>query len=551
MPEPMGPNSDHMPHRTSKALLAAAVWAALGCSPLAHAQLRVVEWNVTNFSPTSGRDAAFRTAFYGIAPNGLQMAPDVVVIQEVSEAGGQAGGDASVASFLNILNLAVGSPGDWVAAPYMVNGGDTGNALFYRSTRVVLMGTTALTTNTGTGPNQAPRDTQRWQIRPVGYTSVGAQLYIYGAHFKAGSTSADQLRRDPEGERIRIDANALNDSAAFLLCADLNVQCSCQTFYQYMVGASGTPAFTADLSGQFFDPINTPGGSTPTTDWENNSIYRYIHTQDPTSSMDSRHDQILISANLRDGQGLDYMPAVPGGNILSAWNLGTWNDPNHSYRAWGNDGSSFNGPLNMTTNQMVGPVIATALKDSAASGGHLPVYIDLQVPAKVSAPANVSFGNVSQGSLAQQTIQVGNGANLALWSKDGTGRGVDVLDYTLAASAGFTVAMGPFADAAGNAVNSHIITMNTATTGPKSGTLTITSDDPDTPVLVVNLTGTVNSAFDYDVDNDGLVDINDLYRWYGLFTDVDGNGTVDLNDVIALRAELRRLEAADMAAGRS
>ncbi len=76
------------------------------------------------------------------------------------------------------------------------NGGDTGNALFYRTSRVVLISTTALTTNTGTGSNQAPRDTGRWLVRPVGYTSIPAQLYIYGAHFKAGSTSADQLRRD-------------------------------------------------------------------------------------------------------------------------------------------------------------------------------------------------------------------------------------------------------------------------------------------------------------------------------------------------------------------
>ncbi|WP_394700517.1 hypothetical protein [uncultured Ilyobacter sp.] len=121
--------------------------------------------------------------------------------------------------------------------------------------------------------------------------------------------------------------------------------------------------------GRFFDPINTPGS------WNNNSSFRYVHTQDPAMAMDDRHDQILVSVDLIDGVGADYIgePTIP-------YSTTTWDDPHHSYRCWGNDGSSYDDPITTTGNTMVGPDIAQALIYSALNGGHLPVYLDLQIP---------------------------------------------------------------------------------------------------------------------------------------------------------------------------
>ncbi len=534
--------------------VAAAVAAGVGGTATARAQVRVGQWNITNYSGPNTRDPDFQTAIYGIVPNGLQFAPDILVVQEIQQGGSgntaahQSTGQTNVNIFLSVLNTASGSPGDWAAAPYVANGGDTGNAMLYRTSRVAWMGTTALTANTGTGPDQAPRDTQRWQVRLVGYSGVPAQLYLYGTHFKAGSSGADQQRRNPEGERIRIDANALPDNANFLLCADFNIQNSNQDFYQYMIGLDTSPPpgqeFLSDPSGRFFDPINSPGT------WENNSAFRFIHTQEPSTQMDSRHDQIIVAANLRDGIGMEYMPLVIGGNIFAAYSTTSWNDPNHSYRCWGNDGMSFNQPIKTTGNTMVGPVIAQALINSVDSGGHLPVYLDLQVPAQASAPAMVDFGTVALNSIAQMTVAIGNGASVAIWSKDGTGRGIDALNYTLGASAGFSTPAGPFVDAAGGALNSHIVSMSTSTPGMKSGLLTISSDDPDSPVRTVMLIGAVVAQPDYDVNNDGLVNIEDLYRWYSGPTDVDGSGAIDAADAVALQTELRANEVADMISGR-
>ena len=91
--------------------------------------------------------------------------------------------------------------------------------------------------------------------------------------------------------------------------------------------------------------------------------------------MDDRHDQILLSAGLIDGEGIDYV-----GHAAIAHSLSTWNDPNHSYTAWGNDGTSYNTTLRITGNQMVGSVIASALVTSAVDGGHLPVFLDIEIP---------------------------------------------------------------------------------------------------------------------------------------------------------------------------
>ena len=76
---------------------------------------------------------------------------------------------------------------------------------------------------------------------------------------------------------------------------------------------------------------------------------------------------------------------------------------------------------------------------------------------------------------------------MALW----TANGIANLNYSMAASSGFTAPGGGFVDAAGGATNSHTITMNTSTLGVKNGTLTLTTDAPESPTIVVNLVGEV------------------------------------------------------------
>ncbi len=500
--------------------IALSLFGALAAS----AQLRVATWNVSDYS--GGRAADFQTAVYGLY-EGRAMQPDALLGQEFVSA-------SAVAALVNILNAAPGSPGDWAGAPF-VDGPDTDSAFLYRTSKVTLLGVTIVATG-GNAPNH-PRNIMRYDVRLAGYDSSQATLACYSTHMKSGTADSDQQRRLLEAQRIRANAESLDPAWHFLLGGDLNIQSSAQAAYQELVGSQANDA------GRFFDPIDTPGS------WNNNPAFCFVHTQDPIGAggMDDRHDQLLVSVSLVDGSGFDYI-----GDSASPYSTTTWDDPNHSYRAWGNDGTSFNTTLTIAGNQMVGPAIAQALVNVANGAGHLPVFLDLRVPPQIGCDPEIDFGQVEQGAPAEQSLTVWNDGDVALWSA----AGIADLHYDLTASAGFTAPGGLFAEAAGGGGNAHVIAMDTSTIGVLNGTLVITSDAPDEPTRVVTLLGEVvpAAALRGDLNCDGNVSFGDINpfilalidpaTWQVVYPgcplsngDINGDGRVgfgDINPFIAL-----------------
>ncbi|MBC7772329.1 MAG: lamin tail domain-containing protein [Pyrinomonadaceae bacterium] len=334
------------------------------------ATLRICTWNVTAYSvANTTRDNAFKTAIYGVFSS-RSLAPDVIAAQEFSS-------QASVDAFRTMLNAASGSPGDWASAVF-INGPDLDNAFFYRTSKVTYIGTQTIALGSAASTDQ-PRNTYRHDFRPAGLVGASNTIAIYNSHMKAGSAGSDQSRRLVEAQRIRDNAQGLDTNPSngvsdglpagynFVVVGDFNIQSSSQAAYQELVGSQ------ANNTGRFFDPINTPGS------WNNSSSYRIVHTQNPNADMDDRLDFILVSSSLINGSGIDYI-----GNSAIAYSTTTWNDPNHSYRVWGNDGTSYGAAIAVGGNTMVGPTIAQAIKDSvggSATGGHLPVYLDVTLPA--------------------------------------------------------------------------------------------------------------------------------------------------------------------------
>lgn len=482
--------------------------ATLVCSS-ASAQLRITQWNVTNYS--SGRAAEFRSAIYDSFA-GRSMNPDVIIAQEIA-------GVTGAVNFRNILNSYPGGPTDWQFATFVDFPGDTDNALFYRTSKITFIDVLTLDQDTGAGAGQPPRPNERYRVRLNGYSSAGAELYLYSAHMKAGSTAADRDRRTPEAQRLRDNTLTLPPESHFILGGDFNMQSWTETGYQLLVQPGGFAA------GRFIDPIKSPGAVTTPGNWNGNSAYRFIHTQDPATcdafcgagcnggGMDDRHDQILVSPLLADGNGMEYV-----GNTNLTYSTSTWNDPNHSYRTWGNDGTSFNCRLNTTSNAMVGNTIAQALVTSASGQGHLPVFLDVQVPARVSAVGFIDFGTVTVGASATRTIAVANSVNVVQWSRAGNGTGIDDLDYTMTVTGGFGAPAGPFSALAGLAGNVHVLTMPTTTPGMFIGTLTIHSDDPDLPMRTVTLIGTVEEpACPCDWDQSGELGSQDFFNFIADF----------------------------------
>lgn len=424
----------------------------LGASGLA--QLRVATYNITSYN--GGRATDLANAFFA-SFEGRSMRPDILLAQEFFS-------DIALAQFVQILNSAPGSPGDYAAAPFFA-GGDTGTVMVYRTSKVDWV-ESRVVAQAGTGQ---PRNTVRHVIRPKGYAAPSATLALYNAHFKAGTASTDLQQRLTEATRIRNDANGLPQPWHFLLGADLNMRSSGESAYQQLVGSQ------ANNRGRFFDPIATPGS------WNNNFAFRFVHTQDPVGpgGMDDRFDQILVSANLFDGRGFEYI-----GNPSIPYSTTTWNDPNHSYRAWGNDGTSFDTTLRVQGNTMVGPTIAQSLINLANGAGHIPVFLDLRVPPRAGVSTMViDFGRVLRGSQQVRTLSVGNAGDVELWTENG----ISPLNYTLTTTGRFATPFGFYQDPAGGGFNVHEVFLDTSLPGRWQGTLVIESDSPEEPVILVTL----------------------------------------------------------------
>jgi exonuclease III len=435
-----------------------ALALAFGLYSFGSAQLRVATWNVSNYS--SGRTSALQTALFS-AFSGRSFNPDVLIIQELLGATGRT-------NFLNMLNSAPGQAGQWAAAPF-VDVGDSDSGMFYRVNKVDYTGLANITGD--------PRDTQRYDFKLKGYqaaSTVNPNISLYSSHLKAGSATGgtDEARRLTEATNIRNDAATRPAGTHIMIGGDFNISTSNDDSYRRLTDAT-VP--TAGSNGRFFDPINssftsTNGGIT----WGNSNTYRFLHTQDPIGSggMDDRFDFLLTGGSFRDGKGLEYI-----GSHTAAYSTTTWNDPNHSYRVWGNDGSSFNGALTTTGNTMVGPTIAQALRDSTGittvggAGGHLPVFLDLKIPADLVVDQSLlNFGTVVQNSTSQQSLIISNAVDSLVWGTTTA----QLTNYTFSITgAGFSAPSGSFSLSAGSSL-SQFISMDTLTVGTKSATLFVT-----------------------------------------------------------------------------
>lgn len=410
--------------------LAIIAWA----SPAAWG-VKIAAYNLLNYDG-SDRAAEFRSITSATQP-------DILITQENSSS-------SAPTTFLNQVLNGPGGPGGYAKATFHA-GYDTNNALFYR---------TATFTFNASDPDSfkildtSLRDINRWKLRLSGYSSSNADIYVYAMHLKASTGYEDQ--RNQEATVARNDANTLPAGTNFIYCGDMNLYTSSEPAYATLTGSGG--------NGQAFDPLNRPG------DWDGHSTFASVHTQATRSSeggMDSRFDFILISAALKDSQRLDYVSGT--------------------YKAYGNDAQHFNLAINGGSppfNNAVGLPMADTLE---AASDHLPVIADFQVPPNGSAlPASLAFGTAIVGGTPQQTLTVSNTGNVALFGY------VAPLNYTLpAAPTGFSGPSGSFAATADGGGNAHVYTMNTATAGPRSGGLTITTNAEDNPTINITLSGTV------------------------------------------------------------
>jgi hypothetical protein len=413
-----------------------AVLLTLAAAAPAHA-VRVVNWNLLNYPGTT---AATRNPHYRTV---LQpLAPDVVVVQEITS---QAGVNQFRDQVLNTLE-----PGAWASAPF-TDGTDTDNGLFYKPSKVQFLGQRAFYVS-----SDLERFVNEYRLKPVGYASDAAEIRIYSVHLKASTGSTNVAQRLREATGLRDTLNNAPPGTHTIVTGDFNI-------YSGAEGAFGKFLESQAVNtGRLYDPLNAPLAT-----W-NNAAYTWLHTQSPcnsgcaggfaTGGLDDRFDMFLPTYNLGDGEGLDLLVEtyVPVGNDTQHYNLNIIDAPEIP------EGAAY----------------AAAL---FGASDHLPIRVDLRLPARIDVAATpIAFGSVIVGATADRLLAVANPAEPP----------ADTLEYAYTAPAGFVAPAGTLARLAGGA-SDDVIALDTSAPGAFAGDLVLASNDLDTPLRTVPVSGTV------------------------------------------------------------
>jgi len=443
------------------------VIAWLGVSQ-AQAQLRICNYNVTASdatltAPRPGMDVIL-TAIGSSARGGFARPIDVLVLEEARGVG------TTGAQFANLLNTIYGGT---AYLPSAIDGGSTGSGrpiCIYNSASVNLVDERAIGVTSSTGQ---PRQTLRYEFRPVGYEST-ADFYVYASHFKASNTSSDAARRNVEARANRADLDALGNGVSAIQLGDLNLYTSTDPSFQTLTAAG---------AGQFFDPVNSVGS------WSGNAAFSAVHTQSPattayfggqvTGGIDDRFDYQLTTGELLDGRGMDCLSN-------SYWAFGNTNT--HSMKGAVTTGSpaALAALLPGYTNTQASSVL-TALSQVT---DHLPVVADYQLPAKMSASLATLPATVIRGASVSANLTVSNAAPVAV------SQGADRLDYGFTGT-GILAVTGTGSDMALGSANTHALSVNTSSPGSQAGSITVaaTSSQASAPTFTQNVTmGVVDHA---------------------------------------------------------
>jgi endonuclease/exonuclease/phosphatase family metal-dependent hydrolase len=288
-------------------------------------RVRLMTYNLLNYTISdTSRDASFRIVIN-------EARPDILVVQEMTSAG-------AVTQFYQKVLQSV-APGSYAAGTF-IDGTDTDNAIYFRSSLFSFVSNTPIRT--------ALRDINEFTLV---HNATAETLRVYSVHLKASSGSANEQKRAAEVDSLRKRTNTLPAGTNFIVVGDFNIYSSTEAAYQKLL------ADTPGDDGHFIDPISVSGT------W-NNVQYAIYHTQSPrlrsfgggaAGGLDDRFDMILYSRAISEGGHVRYVPG--------------------SYTVVGNDGNHYNDSINKMPNSAVSQTVAQAMHDAS---DHLPVYAEFE-----------------------------------------------------------------------------------------------------------------------------------------------------------------------------
>ncbi len=288
----------------------------------------IMSYNVLNLTLTDTleRNPYFRTIFSNVQP-------DILVCEEMTS---QTGVNGFLVRVLNRVSSGY-------AAGAFINGFDTDNAIYYKSSLFTFLSNTPIDTEL--------RDINEFKLR---YNATGDTIIIYAVHLKSSDSSADSLQRAAEVDSLRKRTNTLPPNSNFIVVGDFNIYDSRELAFQKLLSQS--------QSGYVIDPLNLIGR------WNNNGSFAAAHTQSTrvrdlgdggsTGGLDDRFDMILMSQAIMNSGDITFVPG--------------------SYNEYGNDGNHFNDSINKPPNAVVSQQVANALHYAS---DHLPVYASFSFDA--------------------------------------------------------------------------------------------------------------------------------------------------------------------------
>ncbi len=393
-------------------------------------QYKIMSYNLLNYP---GSDSAIRNPYFRTVIS--NTVPDVLVVQEILS---QAGVDGFLNNVLNYVSSG------YVAGTF-IDGYDTDNAIFYKSSSFTFIANNVITTSL--------RNISEFVISE---NSTGDTLRIYSVHLKAGTASTDKQQRLAEVTTLRNVTDNLDPNSNFIVCGDFNIYSSDETAYQKLKDPTS--------SGCFIDIFNLTGT------W-NNQAYAQYHTQSPrvrqfnggsTGGMDDRFDMILFSQSVIDSGNIFYVPG--------------------SFINYGNDGNHYNDSINKPPNTAVTQQIANALHYSS---DHIPVF------------ATLSF---EQNNNQQVAINVSDGWNIL---------SVPVSTSDMTAATLFPTAVSPFYSFNGIYIPVSVLENGKGYWAKFIGTqnINLTGSMPSVNTITINQGWNLIGPFEYDVNIENITTV--------------------------------------------
>ncbi|MEM9915142.1 MAG: hypothetical protein AAF911_09280, partial [Planctomycetota bacterium] len=514
----------------------AGLCVAVAWSHGASAQLRIVTYNTLDKPINFFDNAEFQTIFGAISTesvNGIARPVDILTLQE-QQIDSSVNTVQQAADQLNVLHNT-----DAYTAVFIGSGSDR-LGMVYNSDTVDLLDSTLV----GVGI----RPGLRAQFRPVGYTDAGSDFYVYSTHFKAGSSSSDFSQRATEATNLRNNADALGPGANVIYTGDLNLQSSSDLGYtNFFVAGDGK---AVDPTGLSFWGVSTPELMTQST--------RTTTLSDggAAGGNDDRFDFQLVTEEVADGNGFAIITPDSTGSAET------------SYRAFGNDGNTYNQAINDNTAGRSQPVsVLNALHDFS---DHLPVIADYQLPALLDLTVAPTADQAFTGTSVIVSAEVENVAPVTLTN------GADQLGYSVTTT-GDVLAETVFSDelAVGDGSNTHAWVVDTATAGLKANTFEYTSlsDGVESRTVDVSVevfdhatasfsgdTAIKNLEIDFGVVELGFSDdrVEDVFSLFNIESTVDFTSALSVGDWTPVSGDTSTLgflpgfpTAGDLAAGES